>query len=102
MMFRASGVDPGFLMSMHEQKQVNELEWLVEAGNWEAVMAAANRFETASDVGSLTEDRAGRQMSMLESVSVGSSVEHSDYLSGMASMSSQDSLSRRRGAEACN
>ena len=93
-------------MSTHEQKQVNELEWLVEAGNWEVVMAAANRLETASDAGSLMEDRAGRQMSMLESVSVsgsvGLSVEHSNYLSGMASMSSQDSLPRRSGAEACN
>lgn len=31
---------------------MNELEQLVEAGNWDAVMAAATRYENASDHGS--------------------------------------------------
>ena len=34
--------------SSNEEQQVEELEKLVEAGNWEAVMAAANRFDDAS------------------------------------------------------
>jgi len=41
----------------HEKNQVEKFEQLVEEGNWEAVMAAASRFETASDLGSLNESR---------------------------------------------
>lgn len=49
-------------ISSHERNQVEELEQLVEAGNWEAVMAAATRFETASDTGSLTDSKQGGSM----------------------------------------
>jgi hypothetical protein len=41
----------------HENNQVEKFEQLVEEGNWEVVMAAASRFETASDLGSLDESR---------------------------------------------
>lgn len=41
----------------HEKNQVEEFEQLVEQGNWQAVMAAVSRFETASDLGSLNESR---------------------------------------------
>jgi hypothetical protein len=41
----------------HEKNQVEKFEQLVEEGNWKAVMAAASRFETASDLGSLNESR---------------------------------------------
>mgnify|MGYP000249112105 CR=1 FL=1 len=41
-----------FSVTSHEKHQMNELEQLVEAGNWDAVMAAATRYENASDHGS--------------------------------------------------
>ena len=40
-----------------EKNQVEKFEQLVEEGNWEAVMAAVSRFETASDLDSLNESR---------------------------------------------
>jgi hypothetical protein len=48
----------------HEKKQVEKFEQLVEEGNWEAIMAAASRFETASDLGSLDESRHSRDDSL--------------------------------------
>jgi len=36
-------------LSSHERRDVDELEKLVEAGNWDAVMAAASRFEGGSE-----------------------------------------------------
>lgn len=55
-----------FSISTHEQHQVDELENLVEAGDWEAVMAAATRFENASDIDSL--DDSGRQEMLNDSL----------------------------------
>lgn len=44
--------------STHERNQVAEFDELVEQGNWEAIMAAASRFEeTASNLGSMDESR---------------------------------------------
>jgi len=40
--------------STNEQDQVEELEHLVEAGDWRAVVAAASRFENASDSESMS------------------------------------------------
>mmetsp|Transcript_17274 Transcript_17274/g.30411 ORF Transcript_17274/g.30411 Transcript_17274/m.30411 type:complete len:948 (+) Transcript_17274:1428-4271(+) len=53
-------------ISSHEQYQVQELEQLVEAGDWGAVMAAATRFSTDSE--SLMESR----QSLLDDSSTGS------------------------------
>ncbi|KAL7539791.1 hypothetical protein ACHAXR_009606 [Thalassiosira sp. AJA248-18] len=44
-------------VTSHEKNQVLELEQLVEAGNWQAVMAAASRYENSSDTESLMESR---------------------------------------------
>lgn len=41
-----------FSVSSHEKREVDELEKLVEAGNWEGLMAAASKFDSDSDGGS--------------------------------------------------
>ena len=43
-------------MSSNEEHQVHKLEQLVEAGNWEAVMAHANRIDDASTDQSMSEN----------------------------------------------
>jgi hypothetical protein len=70
--------------STHEQNQVDEFEQLVEQGDWMAVMAAASRFENASDLGSLNELRRG---SMDESLT-----SHEDTLSEAEEFDSPDKL----------
>ena len=57
-----------FSVTSHEKHQVEELENLVEAGDWTAVMAAATRFETASDTDSLRDLMESRQSMFDESM----------------------------------
>ena len=53
-------------VTSHEKHQVQELEQLVEEGNWEAVMAAASRFESASEAGSLAGSLMESRQSLLD------------------------------------
>jgi len=62
----------GHSVSTHEARQVNELEELIEKGDWTGLMDAANRFENASDAGSLEDDSVRQSNSSLMETLIGS------------------------------
>jgi len=92
----------GHSVSTHEARQVNELEELIEKGDWTGLMDAANRFENASDAGSLEDDSVRQSNSSLMETLIGShetDEEHSTSETPSSSPGSKSSAELRAQIE---